>query len=133
ACPWTFNSHRDITKRLTYTRYGVPDSPDTSLNLNQTSFHSFSDSEAMANILQDQDINMEREPSSLLVLLPPELWSRDYLIYCPGVLSEATKSNPTRVAEIFAKTQNLPVPVSSIDTPITSLSPNLLSRPTPPR
>ncbi|RKF96007.1 hypothetical protein GcM1_041002, partial [Golovinomyces cichoracearum] len=87
----------------------------------------------MANILQDQDISMEREPSSLFVSLPPKLRSRDYLIYSPGVLSEATKSNPTRVADIFATTQNLPVLFSSLDTPIASPSPNLLSRPTSPR
>lgn len=133
AQPYTFDPHRDITKRLNYMRYGVPDSADTSLVSTQTSFHSFSDSEAMADRLQDQDINMEREPSSRLVLLPPELWSRDYLIYCPGVLSEATLANPTRVAELFATTQNSPVLVSSLSTPIASPAPNPLSRPTPPR
>ncbi|RKF84339.1 hypothetical protein GcM1_111003 [Golovinomyces cichoracearum] len=87
----------------------------------------------MADRLQDQDINMEREPSFRLVLLPPELWSRDYLICCPGFLSEATLANPTRVAELFAKLQNSPVLVSSLNTPIASPSPNSLSRPTPPR
>ncbi|RKF80744.1 hypothetical protein GcM1_190019 [Golovinomyces cichoracearum] len=72
----------------------------------------------MAERLQDQDIKMKQEPSSRLILLPPELWSGDYLFYCPGVLSEATLANPTRVAELFATTQNSPVLVSSLNTPI---------------
>lgn len=66
-----------------------------------------------------------------LTLLPPDLWSRDYLILGPGVLSAATRANPTRVAELFASTQNKLVPNPNVDIPNPSsiLSP----RPTAPR
>ncbi|KHJ30184.1 hypothetical protein EV44_g3852 [Erysiphe necator] len=114
-------------------RYGVPDSSDTSLTSNQISIYSFSDSDAMTDRLPDQDVNMERETSSSLVLLPPELLSKNYLIYGPGVLSEATLTHPARVAEIFAAIQNSPAPVSAFNNPITSTSSNLLPRPAPPR
>lgn len=78
----------------------------------------------MTDRLPDKDVNMERETSSGLVLLPLELWSKNYLIYGPRVLSEATLTHLARVAEIFAAIQNSPAPVSDFNNPITSTSPS---------
>lgn len=66
-----------------------------------------------------------------LTLLPADLWSKDYLILGPGVLSAATRTNPTRVAEIFANSQNIAVPNPNLDT--FNYSSIQLPRPTPPR
>lgn len=68
-----------------------------------------------------------------ITLLPPHLWSRDYLILGPGVLSAATRKDPTRVAELFATAQTSIAPNPTIDIPNTSSIPLPLPRPTPPR
>lgn len=85
----------------------------------------------MVDITQIEDVNMDRDQHSNLILLPSELWSRDYLIYGPGVLSEATRTNPNPVAELFATAPNSPN--SQATTPTPNPSTNLISRPTPPR
>lgn len=117
-------------------RYREPDSSNASSdsNLDQASFLSFLDPESMADRPQYEDVNMDLAHGSNIILLPPDMWSRDYLIYCPGVLSEATRTNPNRVTELFA-TQQTPSPSASIlDTPINlTHAPNLLTRPAPPR
>ena len=66
-----------------------------------------------------------------IALLPPDLWSRDYLILGPGVLSAATRANPTRVAQIFNNPQTSSDETSVFHTP--AAVPNLALRPAPPR
>ncbi|POS86911.1 hypothetical protein EPUL_003214 [Erysiphe pulchra] len=114
-------------------RYEVPHSPDTSSNSNQTSYQSFSDLETITNIYQGEDVNMLLEKTSGVILLYSSLWNRDYLIYCPGILSETTRTNPNRVAELFATTENPPAPIFSSDLTVQFPPLNMLSRLAPPR
>lgn len=53
--------------------------------------------------------------SNLIPLLPPDLWSRDYLLV-PGIIGPATQLDPTRVGIIFSTTSNA-------DTASTTLAP----------
>lgn len=115
-------------------RYELPHSSDTSSTSNNSSYQSFSDSETMGNTYQGEDVNMVQDQSSGIVLLPPNLWSRDYLIYCSGILSEATCSNPDRVAELFATSVTPPATLSSSEETVQLPSSlNIISRPAPPR
>lgn len=67
-----------------------------------------------------------------LTILPENLWSRTYLTLGPGVLSMATRKNPTRVAEIFADPENSPPLNRNLDT-LALNNFNPAPRPAPPR
>lgn len=67
-----------------------------------------------------------------LTILPENLWSRTYLTLGPGVLSIATRRNPTRVAEIFADPENSPPLNRNLDAPVLNTF-NSAPRPAPPR
>ncbi|POS82441.1 hypothetical protein EPUL_005498 [Erysiphe pulchra] len=117
-------------------RISEPDSSNASSDstLDQASFQSLPDSKSMAERSQDEDVNMDLAHGSKIILLPPDMWSRDYLTYCTGVLSEATRTNPNRVAELFATKQNLSPPASTRDPSINlNHAPTFLTRPAPPR
>lgn len=72
------------------------------------------------------------ETDENITLLPPDLWSRDYLILGPGVLSAATRVNPVRVAQIFAASTSLQNSKSNTNTDTPLLAPISFSRPVPP-
>lgn len=85
----------------------------------------------MASYTSPSSDYMETEEN--IALLPPDLWSRDYLILGPGVLSAATRANPVRVAQIFAVSTSSQNSNSNTNTETPSLAPTSFARPVPPR